>query len=102
MTSADAPPPVVCTLSSGALAEQQLEWADLAPLATTHTEVDGGVASTYPLELADQIEALAGREIACCGSWLQIAHERADNELRLRLTTTNPEGLGVIRSLSGL
>jgi len=34
--------------------------------------------------------------------WLQIEHERLANIFRLRLTTTNPEGVALILSLSGL
>jgi hypothetical protein len=101
MATADVPP-LVCTLTTGPLALQQLEWADLAEHATTRSAVEGGAESTYPLELADQIEDLAGREVACCGSWLQIAHERDDHAIRLRLTTANPDGVDLIRSLSGL
>ncbi len=97
-----SPPPVVCTLTTLEMAAQTLEWVDLAPLALSRHDVDGGVASTYPLVLADQIEELASRETSCCGSWLTIAHERGDDEFRLRLTTTNPDGVDLIRSFSGL
>ena len=103
MSTADkAAPPVVCTLTLGKRTAQQLEWADLAPLALSRTEVDGGVASTYPLALADEIEELAAREVACCGSWLDIVHQRGESDFQLRLTTSNPDGAAMIRSLSGL
>lgn len=102
MTSADMAPPVVCNLTMGRRELQQLEWSDIAEHAVTRSSIEGGAESTYPLELADQIEELAGREIACCGSWLQIAHARGDDVLRLRLTTTNPDGVALIRSMSGL
>lgn len=102
MTAVEPAPPVVCTLTIGRRALQQLEWSDLAEHSITRREVDGGVESTFPLTLADQIEELADREISCCGSWLQIAHERVGDVLRLRLTTANPEGVALIRSMSGL
>jgi hypothetical protein len=98
----EAPPPVVCTLSLGKLGAQQLEWSDLAPLALTREAVDGGAESTYPLALADQIEELAAREIDCCGTWLSIEHERGPDELRIKLTTRNVDGVAIIRSFSGL
>lgn len=101
MSTIDEPvPPVVCTLTIDKLAEQKLEWSDLAPLALSREDIAGGTASTYPLKLADKIEDLAEREISCCGSWLTIAHERHDDHLALRLTTTNPEGVDLIRSFS--
>lgn len=102
MTPVETPPPVVCTLTTGPLAKQYLEWTDLAAHVATRTAIEGGAESTYPLDLADQIEDLADREVACCGSWLQIEHERNDHTIRLRLTTTSPDGVDLIRSMSGL
>lgn len=102
MSLTNEAPPVVCTLSLGKRAVQQLEWSDLAPLALTREAVDGGVVSTYPLALADQIEELAAREISCCGSWLAIRHERRHDDLRIELTTHNADGVAMIRSFSGL
>lgn len=101
MSSLDVPP-VVCNLTIGRRVEQELEWADLAQHAESRTAISGGVESTFSLELADQIEELADRELACCGSWLNIAHQRDAKNFRLRLTTTNPEGISLIRSMSGL
>lgn len=102
MTSAEIVPPVVCTLAIGRIGPQQLEWTDVATHAVTRVAIAGGAESTFPLDLADQIEELAAREMACCGSWLEISHERIGDALRLRLTTTNPEGVALIRSMSGL
>ena len=95
-------PPVVCNLTIGRRAQQQLEWTDLGDHATTRTPIDGGVESVFPLELAGQIEELADRELACCGSWLDISYQRESTAFRLRVTTTNPDGVDLIRSLSGL
>ena len=102
MTSAEMAPPVVCNLTIGRRERQQLEWSDIAEHAVSRFSVEGGAESMFPLKFADQVEELADREIACCGSWLQIAHERTADGLRLRLTTTNPEGVALIRSMSGL
>ncbi|GJM39117.1 MAG: hypothetical protein DHS20C19_24840 [Acidimicrobiales bacterium] len=102
MTGMDAtPPPVTCTLTTKALAQRTLEWRDLGPLALERTELDDGVRSTYPLDLATPIEQLAGAERACCGSWLDIEVTRTD-VVTLELTTTNPEGLAIIRSMAGI
>lgn len=102
MASDETVPPVVCTLSVGGRAERGLEWSDLAALSLTSERIEGGVASTYPLDLADKIEDLANREITCCGSWLDIASSRGDDMIRIELTTTNPEGLEMIASIAGL
>lgn len=93
-------PPVVCTLTIGKRAERQLEWSDLRDLALSSETIDGGVASTYPLALADKIDDLASRESSCCGSWLQISTDRNGEHVRLEVTTTNPEGVEIIRSIS--
>lgn len=92
---------LICTLTPDQRSAQQLEWTDLTPLALSRELIDGGVASTYPLALAEQIEELAVREVGCCGSWLDIAHERHDDHLALTLTTLNADGVAMIRSLSG-
>lgn len=96
------PPPIVCTLSAAELAERGLEWSDLGPLALTSERIDGGIASTYPLEIADQVEDLANRESSCCGTWLSAAVSRVDGVVRLELTTANPDGLAIIVSMAGL
>ncbi len=94
--------PVVCTLTIKALAERTLEWSDLAQLVVQREELPNGVASTYSLADADEIEDLAGRELQCCGSWLDITTERIDGHLQLKLTTSSPDGLAVIRKMCGL
>lgn len=101
MTS-QLPPAITCTLTTDRRIDQQLEWSDLAKHATTCVPIGGGVESEFPLELADQIEDLTERELACCGSWLTIVFHRAVETCRLQLTTTNPEGVDLIRSMSGL
>ena len=101
MSTRDPVPPVVCTLSTGARTAQELEWSDLAALALTSERVDGGIASTYPLDLAGDIEQLAERERDCCGTWLDVSTTRVDDGIRVVLTTTNPEGLELILSFAG-
>lgn len=101
-TSNNDVPPVICTLTVGKLEEQRLEWDDLRPLAVSRTPIDGGVTSIYPIELADRIADLANRETSCCGSWLTIEQTRTVDHTSLTLTTTNPEGVAIIRAMSGL
>lgn len=94
-------PPVVCTLTTRDRGERELEWSDLGALSLTSEEIADGVASTYPLELGDKVRDLATRESACCGTWLQSTVTDMDDHLRLELTTNNPDGLAMIRSMSG-
>ncbi len=98
----DVVPPVVCTLVGGELPTRNLEWNDVAELSLTAEATESGVVSTYPIEIADQIEDLCNREIGCCGSWLDIKTSRLDDVIRLQITTSNPDGLGIIRSIAGL
>lgn len=95
------PPPVTCTLTTKELAQRTLQWGDLGPLAIDRTELENGVRTTYPLDMATPIDRLATAERACCGTWLDIRLTRAD-VVTLELTTTNPEGLAIIRSTAGL
>lgn len=95
------PPPITCTLTTRELAQRSLQWGDLGPLALERTELENGVRSTYPLDMATPIERLAAAETDCCGSWLDISIDRAD-VVELELTTENPEGLAIIRRMSGL
>ena len=95
------PPPVICTLTTKELAQRTLQWTDLGPLALDRTELASGVRSTYPPDLAEPIEALASAELDCCGSWLDIAVERGD-VVTLELTTSNPDGLEIIRRMAGV
>lgn len=95
-------PAVVCTLEAGSRADQKLEWSDLGAHALSKERIEGGVLSTYPIGLAAQIEDLANREMACCGTWLATKTARVGDVIRVELTTTNPEGLGLILSIAGL
>lgn len=100
-TASDQPGAVVCTLGLNERADRGLEWADLGELSLTSERIDGGVASTYRLSMADAVEALADSENSCCGSWLQAATERLDEVIRLEITTESPAGLDVILSMAG-
>ena len=95
-------PPVVCTLTRQALTERVLAWHDLAALAITAERIESGVASTYPLDLHVAIVDLAEREHDCCGSWLDAEVIVEGQHVRLELTTVNPNGLPMIRQMSGL
>lgn len=95
------PPPISCTLTTKELAQRTLRWSDLAPIALERTEIDNGVRSTYPLDMAGPIERLATAERDCCGSWLDIS-VRQTEVVELELTSTNADGLGIIRRMSGL
>lgn len=100
MTTADQPPPVVCTLTTKARARQQLEWGDLAALALSRTHLTDGIHTTFPLALRAHVEDLAARENACCGSWL-ATRVWTDDVVHLELTTRATEGLQLIRSIAG-
>jgi hypothetical protein len=94
-------PAVACTLTTKARAERGLEWADLAALALSHQVLPNGVRSTYELSQAEGIENLVGRELECCGSWLELRLDRDGGAIQLTATTSSPEGVDVIRSALG-
>ena len=94
-------PAVTCSLTTKALAAQALEWSDAADLAIATVPLPNGSVARYPIAEADRIEDLAAREAGCCGSWMDISTERTETELRLRVTTTNPEGVELIHLMTG-
>ena len=91
----------MCTLTTKALVERSLEWSDLRSLALSREALPDGARTTFALADADALEHLASREMSCCGSWLRIETARSD-VFTMELTTDNPEGLGLIRSMAGL
>lgn len=95
-------PPVVCTLDDEQLVKQGLEWSDLRALSLSAERIDGGVETTYPVELFDQVQDLADRENSCCGTWLATKVSRVGDVVLLELTTANPDGLAVIHRMAGL
>ncbi len=101
-TQNESIPPVVCTLVEGELPTRNLEWNDVGELALTAEPIELGVRSTYPIAIADQIEDLCGREVNCCGSWLTIESYRTNDAIRVEITTANPDGLELVRSIAGL
>lgn len=90
---------LVCTLPPGQRADQAAEWQALAAHAITVETTPTGIVASYPIDMAPIIEDLADREIACCGSWLQIAHEREGDAIRVRLETPLVEAQALIQSL---
>ena len=91
--------PVVCTLTTKALATRSLEWADVVPLAQSVTLIDGGAAAVFGLEHAAAIADLADREADCCGTWLHASVTTDAGAVHLRITTENPDGVELIRSM---
>ena len=101
LNSFDLDGAVICTLDADELAEQVIEWGDLRELSLTSERIEGGVVSTYPIEIADAVEDLARREANCCGSWLDAVTQRAGSVVQLQITTDNSAGLEVILAMSG-
>ncbi len=92
--------PVACTLTTKEQATRAVEWSDLRGRALSATRVEGGVALSFPIELADVVEDLAAREATCC-TFLALATTRRTNDLRLVVTSENPEAGPVIDLVAG-
>lgn len=93
--------PIACSLPLREAASQVGEWTDLHRHALSYDEMDGGVAVTYPIEMADLVEDLVAREAACC-AWLSLETARTSKGIRVELASDNPEALPVIEVLAGL
>lgn len=93
---------MVCTLAGDEEETRHLEWGDVAPLAVMRRRIEGGIESTFPIEMADAVEDLANREMECCGSWLDIKTTRTSDLIRLEMTTANTDGVAILVSLAGI
>ncbi|MGI9599125.1 MAG: hypothetical protein ACR2QK_23375 [Acidimicrobiales bacterium] len=96
------PPPVVCTLDPKQREARQIEWSDVGALALSTERLADGIVATFAPELAADIEALAARELSCCGTWLNIETRRRPDAIELELTTSNPDGLDMINRMAGV
>ena len=93
-------PPVVCTLTTKAAASQVIEWGELRDHALRIERVDGGAAMVLPEELADRISDLAAREAKCC-AFLTIETSRGGGEMKVVITSVNPDAGPVIDMIAG-
>ena len=93
--------PIACTLSASDGARQVAEWRELQDLATAAEPLAAGAALIFPEELADRVEDLAAREATCC-AFLTIETSRAGGDVRLEITSEDPEARPVITMLTGV
>ncbi len=96
----DSYQPISCSLPTVDAARQSLEWLDLRRHAIRTERLDDGIAMTFGVDLADSIEDLADREASCCG-FLSIITTRTESEIRLAVTSQDPDVLPVIELLAG-
>ena len=92
--------PLACSLANDNAAQQALEWADLGRHAVATERLEGEVAMTFRIDLADAVEELAAREAECCG-FLSLATTRNANTMRLEITSDHPDAYLVIEALAG-
>jgi hypothetical protein len=95
-------PPVVCTLTTKSLARRRLEWADLRAIAFDAKELRRGAIVELPLDRYEDVADLVARELTCCGTWLDIELRRKTDRLVMRIITSNPDGVELIRKMAGL
>lgn len=93
--------PVACTLPGEEANRQVGRWAYLQAATLISELVDGGVAMTFPIGMAEDVEDLAARERSCCG-FLTITTTRDADRVRLEITSENPAAAPVIESLTGV
>ena len=77
-----------------------VEWHDLRDRAHRIERIEGGVAMTAGVELHDAVADLARREAACC-TFLSLSLTRTDDEIRLEITSDNPDAAPVIDLITG-
>ncbi len=92
--------PVACSLPADEATRQVSEWAELRLHATDARRVPGGVALSFPPDVAAAAEDLAAREAACC-SFLTIATSRTQESVRVEITSAAPGADAVIDLIAG-
>ena len=92
--------PLACTLTATDAAGQLNEWEELQRHLLRSETVEGGTALIFDVALAERVEDLAAREVECCG-FLSVTTSRSGEELRLDVTSEDPEAAPVIALLTG-
>ena len=92
--------PISCSLTANEAAGQLNEWEQLQRHVLRTETVAGGAALIFDVALAERVEDLAAREVECCG-FLSITTSRSGEELRLEVTSEDPEAAPVIALLTG-
>lgn len=94
--------PIDCNLGGEARAGQELEWSTLSSFASAASEIRGGVRVELPAAMYGEVADLVERELACCGSWLNLRLTRQGSEIVLIATSTTEEGAATIRNMVAL
>ncbi len=83
-------PVVACSLSAAGQRERLDEWKALLARANSRERLSTGMRYRFPLDLAQQVSALAAAEQECC-SFLRFDLTQAENSLVL---TVESDGAG--------
>lgn len=93
-------PKLVCTLPDNDATGQVMEWNDIRSQSLRTERLEKGIAVTFDIAIADQVEDLASREAACCG-FLSLTTTRSKREIRLEVASDIPEAMPVIEMILG-
>jgi hypothetical protein len=93
--------PLFCSLRIDDAAAQAMEWADLLGHTVAVEPLRGGVALTFRIGMADDVEDLASREAECCG-FLSITTTRNAESVLLEITSDHPDAAPVIDAIAGI
>lgn len=93
--------PLFCSLRIDDAAAQAMEWADLQKHTVAVEPLGSGMALTFGIEVADEVEDLAAREAECCG-FLSITTTRTDQTVLLEITSDHPDATPVIDAIAGV
>jgi hypothetical protein len=83
-------PVVACSLSAADQRDRMDEWRSLLARAESREPLSTGMRYRFPLDLTEDVRALAAAEQECC-SFLRFDLTQADNSLVL---TVESEGAG--------
>ena len=90
--------PIACKLDATEAREQIHRWRKVGAGLITCESAPGGVVMSFHGSVADDVRAVAAIEAECC-EFLDLAVRDVGNQVRLEITSSQPEGMPVIELL---
>ena len=90
---------VACSLDATGAAQQLASWAELQPTLVRVQKTDDGARLWFRATAATAVEEVAQREAECC-NFLSFHLEAEADQVRLDVTSEQPDGVAVAQLLA--
>ena len=81
---------------------QEVNWAQLLPMALSFSESADGFVLDFPANRYNEVAQVVEQQLAICGKWIDLTMERKEDLILLTARATNPAGHTLLRSMTGL